>query len=70
MQKNKRLNLMQLGKLKRVDLRTVWENEPRNFTNWLSKEENLNLLGEEIGIDVSFIKTETSHIAMFFYFKK
>ena len=51
---------MQLGKLKKVDLRTVWENEPRNFTKWLSKEENLNLLGEEIGIDISFIKTEAN----------
>lgn len=51
---------MQLGKLKKVDLRKVWENEPRQFSKWLSKEENLNLLGEEIGIDISFIKTEAN----------
>lgn len=51
---------MQLGKLNKVDLRSVWENEARNFTKWLSKEENLNLLGEEIGIDISFIKTEAT----------
>jgi len=49
---------MQLSKLKKVDLRSVWENEARNFTKWLSKAENLNLLGEEIGIDISFIKAE------------
>ena len=51
---------MQLGKLKKVDLRSVWENEARNFSKWLSREENLNLLGEEIGIDISFIKTEAT----------
>jgi len=51
---------MQLGKLKKIDLRKVWVNEPRQFSKWLSKEENLNLLGEEIGIDISFIKAEAN----------
>ncbi|RMD78709.1 MAG: DUF4268 domain-containing protein [Lentisphaerae bacterium] len=51
---------MQLGKLKKVDLRSVWENEARHFTQWLAKKENLSLLGEEIGIDIAFRETEAT----------
>lgn len=40
---------MQLGKLEQVDLRDYWKHEALDFTNWLAKEENLNLLSEEIG---------------------
>ena len=36
-----------LGKLKKVDLREAWKHEALDFTNWLAKEENLSLLGEE-----------------------
>jgi hypothetical protein len=39
-------------------LRTVWSHEAYDFTNWLAEEENLNLLGEEVGIDLKLIKTE------------
>ncbi len=39
-----------LGRLERVDLRKVWETEDRGFTPWLAKEENLELLGETIGM--------------------
>lgn len=49
---------MGLGKLQRIDLRTVWTHEAYDFTNWLAEESNLNLLGEEIGIDIKLIKTE------------
>ena len=51
---------MELSKLKKIDLRTVWKSEPNDFSKWLSQEENLSLLGEEIGIDISLIKTEAS----------
>lgn len=47
-----------LGKLEKIDLRTVWSHEAYDFTNWLAEEENLNLLGEEVGIDLKLIKTE------------
>ena len=30
------------------------------FTNWLSEQENLDLLGEEIGINISQRETEAS----------
>ena len=50
---------MKLGKLEKVkDLRSVWKHEANDFTNWLAEEENLNTLGEEIGIDIELISTE------------
>jgi len=51
---------MNLSKLQSVDLRKSWEKET-NFTNWLTKEENLELLSEELGIGkICFIGTEES----------
>ena len=38
----------------------MWKNESSDFTAWLSRKENLDLLGEEIGIDISLIKTEVN----------
>ena len=51
---------MQLGKLEKVSLREAWRHESLNFTNWLAQEENLKLLSEEIGIDITCIQTEAS----------
>ena len=51
---------MALSKLKKVDLREEWKNEASDFTNWLAQNENLQLLSEEIGIDISLIQTEAS----------
>lgn len=42
-----------LGRLHRVDLRTVWTNEATSFTPWLSQPDNLALLGEAIGCELS-----------------
>ena len=51
--------MAKLGKLEKVkDLRSVWKHEANDFTNWLSKEENLNTLSEEIGINIELISTE------------
>ncbi len=51
---------MPLSKLKKIDLREEWKHEAADFTNWLAKDENLQLLGEEIGIDISLVQTEAS----------
>ncbi|WP_374543071.1 DUF4268 domain-containing protein [Flavobacterium sp.] len=51
---------MTIGKLYQVNLREYWKHEALDFTNWLSKEENLNLLSEEIGIDIVLKETEAS----------
>lgn len=49
-----------LGKLKKVELREAWKHEASNFTLWLAEEENLTLLGDEIGIDMKLVQTEAA----------
>lgn len=50
---------MNLGTLKQIDdLRSVWENEQTGFSQWLSKDENLKILSEEIGINLTLQETE------------
>ena len=48
-----------LKQLKPVDLNEVWETEPHHFTPWLTKEENLTLLGKTLGIG---LELETQEI--------
>jgi hypothetical protein len=49
-----------LATLQKVDLRDIWELEASDFTNWLSQEENLGLLSEEIGVEIKLIRTEAT----------
>lgn len=51
---------MNLGKIEKVDIREIWKNETQDFTKWLSQDENLKLLGEEIGVEIKLIKTEAN----------
>lgn len=51
---------MKLGRLEKVELRNIWKHEALDFTNWLAEPENLSLLSDEIGIDISLIQTEAS----------
>ncbi len=46
----------EFGKIKPVDIKTIWRNEPQNFTPWLG--DNLNVLGELIGLDLDLISRE------------
>jgi hypothetical protein len=41
-----------LGRLEKVDLRDIWQNEASGFTPWLAKEDNIALLGDTIGIEL------------------
>jgi len=41
-----------LGRLMPVDLHDIWDNEATAFTPWLAQEENLQLLGEALGIEL------------------
>ena len=51
----------ELGKIERVeDLRKIWPNEARDFTVWLSQDENLTMLGETVGIDIDLEERESS----------
>lgn len=49
---------MKLGKLKEVDVRTLWKHEQYDFSNWLAKDDNISDLGEAIGLTISDVETE------------
>ncbi len=49
-----------LSKLTKVDLRDVWGHESIDFTKWLARQENLEILSEEIGIDIKLSKIEAN----------
>lgn len=51
--------MVKLGALKEItDLRRVWPHEALDFTPWLS--ENIDLLSETLGIDITVEETESS----------
>ena len=47
-----------LGRLEKVELRDFFKDEAKDFTPWLAEEENLQLLGETLGIDIELEDTE------------
>ena len=52
------MSYTQLGRLKEVDIRNLWSHEQYDFSEWLSKHENLELLNEVIGITLSEVEKE------------
>ena len=44
--------------VEQLDVRTCWEHEALDFTPWLAKQENLDLLGEELGLKLEFVERE------------
>ena len=52
--------MYKLGTLEEImDLRKVWSHEAQDFTPWLSHEENMALLSNAIGIDITVDETES-----------
>lgn len=49
---------MKLGKLEEVDIREIWKHEQYDFSEWLSKEENIEMLSDEIGLTLTDISKE------------
>ncbi len=49
------MNTKPLGRLERVDLRDIWVTEASDFTPWLAQKENLDILGETLGIDLELV---------------
>ena len=47
-----------LGRLEKVDVRTIWDHEARDFTPWLARQENLGQLGDAIGMEMELEGTE------------
>lgn len=50
----------ELSKIKKLELRTIWNHEALDFTKWLAEEENLNMLSETIGVDIKLIQVEAN----------
>ena len=51
-------NLSRLEEIQ--DLRTVWPHEALDFTPWLSQDDNISLLADAIGLDITVDETESS----------
>jgi hypothetical protein len=49
-----------LGQLEKVDLRTHWKDESRDFTPWLAEEVNIALLGRAIAMELEVDSVEKS----------
>ena len=49
---------MKLGKIKEVDIRSVWPHEQYDFSKWLAEEENIRTLGEEMNLSLTDVNTE------------
>ena len=55
------LAMVDLGRLEEIqDLRAVWPHEALDFTPWLSQEENMALLADAVGLDITVDETESS----------
>lgn len=53
--------MINLGKLKEIkDLRKVWPHEALDFTPWLAEEDNLTLLADAVGLEITVDETESS----------
>lgn len=52
------VNLSRLEEIK--DLRMVWAHEAMDFTPWLSQDDNITLLADAIGLDITVDETESS----------
>jgi hypothetical protein len=46
------MNKVILGRLEKTDLREAWNSEAGDFTPWLAEADNLELLGQAIGIEL------------------
>ena len=49
---------MKLGTLKEIDVRELWKHEQYDFSNWLSKEENIKMIDDEIGLTLINVNKE------------
>lgn len=50
---------MAIGKLEEIDIRELWKHEQYDFSEWLSKKENIENLNEILGLTLVDISKET-----------
>lgn len=50
--------MLELGRLEEVNVRELWIHEQYDFSNWLAKEENIELLNEVLGLTLVDIEKE------------
>ena len=51
---------MNLGKIEEVALRKIWPDEARDFTPWIARQENLDNLGDLLGLSLIEAEQEVS----------
>lgn len=49
---------MELGFLEEVEVRSLWKHEQYDFSNWLAQKENMDYLGDILGLTLSDIDQE------------
>lgn len=49
---------MEFGFLEEVDVHKLWKHEQYDFSKWLAKQENIELLGDILGLTLTDINTE------------
>jgi len=54
------MGAQRLGRLEKVDLRTQWTNEATEFTPWLARPENIQILGDTLDMDLEIEAQERS----------
>jgi len=52
------MTMAELGRLEEVNVRELWIHEQYDFSNWLAKEENIELLNEVLGLTLVDIEKE------------
>jgi len=51
---------LNLSRITKVNPREIWKHEAIDFTRWLSKEDNISILCEELGIEIENVKPEAA----------
>ena len=49
---------MEIGKLAEVDIRELWKHEQYDFSNWIAKDENIELLNDILGLTLVDVNKE------------
>lgn len=53
--------MITLQQLKEItDLRSIWKNEATDFTPWLAEDENISILGDAVGLDITVDEQESA----------